>query len=58
MEKPKYSYLRKVFRNLFVREAFDYDHAYDWTILEYLRRKELQGEMPCRREVKKGAYRG
>ena len=40
-EKPKYSYLRKIFRDLFVREGFDYDHVYDWTILEYLRRKEL-----------------
>ena len=56
-EKSKYSYLRKIFRDLFVREGFDYDHVYDWTILEYLR-KELQGEMPCRREVQKGAYRG
>ena len=57
-KKPKYSYLRKVFRDLFVREGFDYDHVYDWTILEYLRRKELQGEIPYRREVQKGAYPG
>ncbi len=35
-EKPKYSYLRRIFRGLFVREGFDYDHVYDWTILEYL----------------------
>ena len=55
-EKPKYSYLRKIFRDLFVREGFDYDHVYDWTILEYLRRKDLQGISPCRREVQKGAY--
>ena len=40
-QKPKYSYLRKIFRDLFVREGFDYDHVYDWTILEYLRRKKL-----------------
>ena len=57
-EKPKYSYLRKIFSHLFVREGFDYDHVYDWTILEYLRSKELQGQMPYRREVQKGAYRG
>ena len=57
-EKPKYFYLRKIFRDLFVREGFDYDHVYDWTILEYLRSKELQGQMPYRREVQKGAYRG
>ena len=56
-EKPKYSYLRKIFRDLFVREGFDYDHVYDWTILEYLRRKELQGISPCRRKVQKGAFR-
>jgi len=47
-EKPKYSYLRRIFRGLFVHEGFDYDHVYDWTILEYLmvmqRRKELQDE--------------
>ena len=57
-EKPKYFYLRKIFRDLFVREGFDYDHVYDWTILEYLRSKELQGQMSYRREVQKGAYRG
>ena len=55
-EKPKYSNLRKIFRDLFVRERFDYDYVYDWTILEYLRRKELQGISPCWREVQKGAY--
>jgi len=36
-EKPKYSHLRKIFHDLFVREGFDYDHVYDRTILEYLR---------------------
>ena len=47
-KKSNYSYLQKIFRDLFVREGFDYDHVYDWTTLEYLmvmqRRKELQGE--------------
>lgn len=28
-KEPKYSYLRKIFRDLFVREGFDYDHVYD-----------------------------
>ncbi|KAL9126369.1 MAG: hypothetical protein Q9217_004571 [Psora testacea] len=35
-DKPKYSYLRKIFRDLFKREGFEYDHVYDWTILKYL----------------------
>lgn len=35
-DKPKYSYMRKVFRHLFVREGFEYDYVFDWTILKYL----------------------
>lgn len=34
--KPKYSYLRKVFSDLFAREGFDHDNVFDWTILKYL----------------------
>ncbi len=36
-DKPKYSHLRKIFRCLLISKGFDYDHVYDWTILEYLR---------------------
>ena len=32
-DKPDYTYLRKLFRDLFVREGFVHDHIYDWTIL-------------------------
>ena len=35
-DEPRYSYLRKTFRDLFVREGFDYDHVFDWTILKYM----------------------
>ena len=35
-DKPRYSYLRKLFRNLFIRQAFEYDFVFDWTILKYL----------------------
>lgn len=31
-DKPDYSYLRKLFRDLFVREGFAYDYVFDWTI--------------------------
>jgi casein kinase 1 len=34
-DKPDYSYLRKLFRDLFVREGFQYDYVFDWTILKY-----------------------
>ncbi|CAK7206330.1 hypothetical protein SEUCBS139899_009119 [Sporothrix eucalyptigena] len=30
-DKPDYSYLRKIFRDLFVREGFQYDYVFDWT---------------------------
>lgn len=34
-DKPDYSYLRKLFRDLFVREGFVWDYVFDWTILKY-----------------------
>lgn len=34
-DKPRYSYLRKTFQNLFIREGFEHDGVYDWTILKY-----------------------
>ncbi|KAH8651944.1 kinase-like domain-containing protein [Tricladium varicosporioides] len=34
-EKPDYSYLRNMFRNLFVREGFQYDYIFDWTVYKY-----------------------
>jgi hypothetical protein len=33
--EPNYSYLRKLFRDLFVREGFEYDHLFDWTVKEF-----------------------
>ena len=32
-DKPDYSYLRKLFRDLFVREGFQYDYIFDWSVL-------------------------
>ncbi|KAI8891262.1 kinase-like protein [Backusella circina FSU 941] len=40
-DKPDYSYLRKLFRDLFVREGFQYDYVFDWTI-----RKMQQQQQP------------
>lgn len=34
-DKPDYSYLRKIFRDLFVREGFHYDYVFDWTVYKY-----------------------
>uniref|UniRef100_A0A8B9JT11 non-specific serine/threonine protein kinase n=1 Tax=Astyanax mexicanus TaxID=7994 RepID=A0A8B9JT11_ASTMX len=31
-DKPDYSYLRQLFRNLFHRQGFSYDYVFDWNI--------------------------
>ncbi|GAB2282213.1 Casein kinase 1-like protein 11 [Dionaea muscipula] len=30
-DKPDYSYLKKLFRDLFIREGYQFDHIFDWT---------------------------
>ena len=35
-QKPAYAFLRKVFNRLFIREGFEHDNVFDWTILRYL----------------------
>ncbi|KAL8242716.1 hypothetical protein R6Q59_013018 [Mikania micrantha] len=34
-DKPDYAYLKRIFRDLFIREDFQFDFVYDWTILKY-----------------------
>ncbi|KAK9367732.1 kinase-like domain-containing protein [Lipomyces kononenkoae] len=34
-DKPDYTYLRKLFRDLFIREGFQYDYVFDWTMFKY-----------------------
>ncbi|OAD77132.1 Serine/Threonine kinase CK1 [Phycomyces blakesleeanus NRRL 1555(-)] len=36
-DKPDYSYLRRLFRDLFVREGFTYDYVFDWTVTKPVR---------------------
>jgi len=31
-DKPDYSYLRKIFRDLFMREGYQHDYVFDWTV--------------------------
>jgi len=35
-ETPNYAYLHRLFRNLFRRKGFEYDHVFDWTELKFL----------------------
>ncbi|KAL7140335.1 hypothetical protein ABFS83_09G113900 [Erythranthe nasuta] len=36
-DKPDYAYLKKIFRDLYVREGFPPDNVFDWTIVKYQR---------------------
>lgn len=43
-DKPDYSYLRKIFRDLFVREGFQYDYVFDWTVYKYQKNAQAMAE--------------
>merc|ERR1712083_258179 len=34
-DKPDYSYLRRLFRDLFFRQGYAADYRFDWTVLNY-----------------------
>lgn len=35
-DRPDYSYLKRMFKDLFFRENFQYDFIYDWTIINHV----------------------
>lgn len=59
-DKPDYSYLRKIFRDLFVREGFQYDYVFDWTVYKYQKNAQAirQGEDKQAREDPQQAQQG
>ncbi|CAO3646795.1 unnamed protein product [Cunninghamella echinulata] len=42
-DKPDYSYLHKLFRSLFIREGFQYDYVFDWTIRKMHEKRLAEG---------------
>ena len=62
-DKPDYSYLRKIFRDLFVREGFQYDYVFDWTVYKYqknaqaIAQQNQQGQAAGEEDDKTGARR-
>ena len=56
-DKPDYSYLRKIFRDLFVREGFQYDYVFDWTVYKYQKNAQAiaqaAGQQPTQEEDEK-----
>ncbi|KAG6484996.1 hypothetical protein ZIOFF_053524 [Zingiber officinale] len=45
-DKPDYGYLKKLFRDLFIHEGFQFDYVFDWTILKY-QQSQIAGGPPC-----------
>ncbi|KAK9715721.1 hypothetical protein RND81_06G185200 [Saponaria officinalis] len=51
-DKPDYTYLKRMVRDLFIREGFQFDFVFDWTILKY---QQSQLANPPARTVGSGA---
>ncbi|KAM0932248.1 putative protein kinase CK1-CK1 family [Dioscorea sansibarensis] len=34
-DKPDYSYLKRLFRDLFIREGYQFDYVFDWTVSKF-----------------------
>eukprot|EP01018_Ginkgo_biloba_P020721 Gb_29196 [translate_table: standard] len=47
-DKPDYAYLKRIFRDLFIHEGFQFDYVFDWTILKY---QQTQISNPPQRAV-------
>jgi casein kinase I family protein HRR25 len=48
-DKPDYSYLRKIFRDLFERESFQYDYVSDRTVYRYQKNPQEEDDKNARR---------
>ncbi|XP_047321452.1 casein kinase 1-like protein 12 [Impatiens glandulifera] len=51
-DRPDYSYLKRIFRDLFIHEGFQFDYVFDWTILKY---QQSQTAVPPSRALVPGA---
>ncbi|XP_054604992.1 casein kinase I isoform X1 [Nothobranchius furzeri] len=56
-DKPDYSYLRQLFRNLFHRQGFSYDYVFDWNMLKFGASRTGEDAERDRREGKEGEER-
>ncbi|KAL8166667.1 hypothetical protein V2J09_008166 [Rumex salicifolius] len=47
-DKPDYSYLKQLFKDLFNREGYQVDYVYDWTILKYPQQNDKSTGRPAK----------
>ena len=49
-EKPDYIYLRRILKDLFNRNGYEYDYVYDWNLLDKEKKKSrMQSGAPIDR---------
>ncbi|ESW97255.1 hypothetical protein KL918_000863 [Ogataea parapolymorpha] len=54
-DKPDYIYLRKIFRQLFIREGYLYDSIFDWTVFKYkLHQQQQQQQQQQQKAIQNG----
>ncbi|XP_050219639.1 casein kinase 1-like protein 3 [Mercurialis annua] len=41
-QRPDYGFLKRLFRDLFSREGYEFDYVFDWTILKYQQKSQAQ----------------
>ena len=41
-DKPGYFYLRRVFRELFIRRSYGYENVFDWTFKRYMEQQKME----------------
>ncbi|KAI3810808.1 hypothetical protein L1987_20430 [Smallanthus sonchifolius] len=59
-QRPDYGFLKRLFRELFTREGFEFDYIFDWTILKYQQSQKNKTQshvMPAHGESSTGAIR-
>lgn len=43
-QRPDYGFLKRLFRELFIREGYEFDYVFDWTILKYQQSQSSKGQ--------------
>jgi len=45
-DKPDYTYLKGLFKDLFVKSGYEWDYQYDWNIIAKKKKEEKKDETP------------
>nr|BAD44341.1 protein kinase - like protein [Arabidopsis thaliana] len=43
-QRPDYGFLKRLFRDLFSREGYEFDYIYDWTIIKYQQSQKTRSQ--------------